>query len=215
MKTKVVVLIAIVCIVATTIGCIDEFKTEGTPIPTPIVIQTPVIPTPTTIVISTDISEEEFIDKYTKAEDIFKYDSYEHELKGNDSKNLADPYYYNNQFNEAREKYHEAAEFYSKAKEQNLEAKELFEEAYEIVPGEYYKELCELYISAAQSNAMSLEYLSSAMKYRGRACDYYEKEDYKAGDDNIEAANKEIIRCNIETEKRNAAVLKIDELGGW
>ena len=200
---------AFFCVAVMAVGCIDEFKTEEAPIPTTVPT---LVPTGTIVPTTPTIDKEEFIDKYAEASEIFWYDSYEPELKGNEYEILASSYYDNEQFNKAEERYHEAAESYSKSKEQILEAKALFEEAYEIAPTEYYKELCELYISAAQSNAKSLEYLSSAMEHMGKACDYYEKGDYIVGDEEVEEQGKDIIRYNMQIDTYNTLVEKIDEI---
>ena len=65
------------------VGCIDNFKTEEVPTFTPISTTVPTI-TPTIT-----IDKEACIDKYTEAEEIFKYESHEPELKANESKNLS------------------------------------------------------------------------------------------------------------------------------
>lgn len=198
----------VVCTVTMTmIGCIDEFKTEEVPTFTPISTTVPTI-TPT-------IDKETFIDKYTEAEEIFKYESYESELKANESKNLAHTYYERNEFNRAKDKYCEAAKFYSRAKEQDLKAKALFEEAYEIAPTEYYRGLCKLYIDAVQSDVKQMDYMISAMKHMEKACDYYEKENYEAGDIEVKKSNEQVIRYNIEIETYNTLVEKIGEIEGW
>lgn len=219
---KKIILVVMVCIAVMTIGCIDEFENEkiSTPIIVPSIIPPITVPTlvPMETIVSDTVStvdKEEFIDKYTKAKEVFKYDSYEPELKANESRNLAHLYYDKGQLSEASDKYHEAGEFYLKAKEQNLEAKLLFKQIYEIAPTEYYKELCELYIVAAQSDAKTLEYMSSAMKHMEKVCDYYKKEDYEAGDREIEDQERDIIRYNIEVETFNNLSNKIDEMEGW
>lgn len=203
---------AIVCIAVITVGCIDEFKTEETPTPT---IVPTLIPVETIIPGTIIIDKEKFIEKYTEAKEIFKYDSYEPELKGNESENLGNSYYEKGQFNKAKNKYHEAIQFYLVAKEQNLEAKALFEEAYEIAPTEYYKELCVLYISATQSNINTMNYMSSILKHMEKVCDYYEKEDYKAGDKELEKSNEELIRYNIEIDILYDKIEEIDKNKGW
>lgn len=84
MRAKIVFLIAVICIVVMIIvGCIDNFKTEEVPTFTPISTTVPTI-TPTIT-----IDKEACIDKYTEAEEIFKYESHEPELKANESKNLS------------------------------------------------------------------------------------------------------------------------------
>ena len=191
-----------------TIGCIDEFETEKTSTPT-------TIPTLETVVPETTVIDEDFIDKYIEAKEIYKYDCYERELKAEESKSSANEYYERDQLNEASDKYCEAAQFYLKAREQNLAAKALFEEAHKIAPTESYKELCALYISAAQSDVDSMIHISSAMEHMEKACDYYEKGSYEAGDDEVEEQGKEIIRYNIKIETRNTAIEKIDEIEGW
>jgi len=208
LRAKIVFLIAVVCIVVMTIvGCIDNFKTEEVPTFTPISTTVPTI-TPT-------IDKEAFIDKYTEAKEIFKYESYEPELKANESENLADMYYKRGLFDRSKDKYCEAAKFYSRAEEQDLKAKALFEEAYKIAPTEYYKEICRLYIDASQSHSKLMDYMSSAMNYMEKACDYYEKENYEAGEKERKKANEQIIRYNIEIESYNTLVEKIDEIEGW
>jgi len=200
----------VVCTVTMTmIGCIDEFKTDEEPIFTPISTTVPTI-TPTIT-----IDKEAFIDKYTEAKEIFRYESYEPELKANESENLADMYYKRGLFDRAKDKYCEAAKFYSRAKEQDLKAKALFEEAYEIAPTEYYRGLCKLHIDAVQSDVKRMDYMISAMKHMEKACDYYEKENYEAGDIEVEKSNEQVIRYNIEIETYNTLVEKIDEIEGW
>lgn len=178
---------------------LDSFTTSTTPIPT-------------TTSMPTSEFEEEFIDKYREAKEMFYGVSYESEEKAKESAKLAGSYYERDQLSKAGDKYHEAVEFYSKAREQDLEAKTLFEEAYEIAPTEYYRELCGLHINATQSDAKSLEYISSAMKHLEKACDYYEKGDYIAGDEEVEEQGKDIMRHNIEMETYNMLMEKINEI---
>jgi len=211
MKIKTIVLMVVVCTVVTTIGCIDKLETEKIPTSIPTIVPTH-IPTET-VVSSMEMDKEEFIDKYTKAKKIFNYGSYEPELKANESENLADSYYERDEFSKAGDKYGEAAQFYLEAREQNIEAKALFEELYKIAPTEHYKGLCRLYVDTTQSYAKLMDYMSSATEHMEKACDYYEKGNYKAGNEEVDKAEKEIIQYNIEVVMiYNVAIEKIDEI---
>lgn len=208
MKTKIIFLV-IICMAVITMGCIDQPKTEI--IPTQIPSSNVSFPTP----ISTNISVEEFIDKYIEAKEIYFYDSYDPEVNANESENIAFEYYNSDdidQFNKAKGEFHKASELYSIAREKNLESEKLFKEVYEIAPTEYYRELCNLYISASQSGAKRMGYMSSMMEHMEIACEYYERGDYIAGDKEREIVNRKAILYNIETEISNDAIGKIEEI---
>lgn len=192
-----------VIVVGISAGCIEEATPPQTPTP---------IPAPTQITTPTSGFEEEFIDKYVEAEEMFYKISNESELEANKSINLADEYYDSGQYNKAREKYQEAAELYSKAREQNLEVATLFEGAYEIAPIEDYKELCMLYINASQSYSKLMNYMSSATEHLEKACDYYEREDYIRGNEEVKKQGRDIMRYNIERETYITIIEKITEI---
>lgn len=213
MKTKIIFFMTLICMVIMTIGCIESPETEVLPIHTPIPDVSTLAPHASkTTAIPTDISVEQFIDKYIEATDIFFYDSYEQELNANESENLAVEYYNSDQFDKASAESHKASELYLIARERNLESEKLFEEVYEIAPTEHYKELCTLYISASQSGVKCMGYMSSVMGYMERACEYYERGDYIAGDKEIDEATRKTILYNIETETFNEIIEKIYEI---
>ena len=204
----------IIFMMAITMGCIDQPETEI--LPTPIPLSPESFSTPVPIVsitpVPTDISVDEFIDKYMEAIEIYFYDSYEPEVNANESENLAFEYYDSDEFNKASGEFHKASELYLIARDMNLESEKLFTKVYEIAPTENYRELCTLYISASQSDVKRMGYMGSIMEHMENACGYYERKVYIAGDKEIEKAEREAILYNIETEISNEVRGKLYEM---